>query len=147
MKILTIFTKLSPSTSEKPEHIYDLAFQTFVLEKAGLKIRNQFIICVNNEYVKDGEINPVELCNEKDITESVRENILVTQENIEKAKKVLLDKNIPSLSIKYLNDDIGEIEEWKKIYQNVNGEFPKYSIYNMCYLNKEFILRCERDWS
>ena len=42
--------EIKSSTKVKPEHIYDLAFQTVVLEKAGYKVRNVFVIYCNNLY-------------------------------------------------------------------------------------------------
>ena len=49
--------EIKSSTKAKKEHEYDLAFQAIVLERSGLKIENIFVIHVNNEYVRDGEID------------------------------------------------------------------------------------------
>ncbi len=48
--------EIKGSTSAKPEHELDLAFQTAVLEGAGLTVRNIFVIHVNNKYVRNGPI-------------------------------------------------------------------------------------------
>ena len=40
--------EIKSSTSVKKEHIPDLAFQTIVLEKSGLKVRNLYVLHVNN---------------------------------------------------------------------------------------------------
>ncbi|MFC1696877.1 DUF2779 domain-containing protein [Nanoarchaeota archaeon] len=65
--------EIKSSTSEKKIKIYkvDLAFQKFVLEKAGLKIKKCFVLMLNREYVKNGKINAKELVLKKDITEEV----------------------------------------------------------------------------
>ena len=55
-KIVDIF-EVKASTKVKPEHVYDIAFQKMVFEMAGYKVKNTYIIHVNNQYVKDGELD------------------------------------------------------------------------------------------
>ena len=61
--------EIKSSTKSKPEHYYDLAFQTVVLESAGLKVRNIAVVHVNNQYIRNGEIDPIELSAVIDVTE------------------------------------------------------------------------------
>jgi len=58
-------------TKVKPENVEDVAFQKYVYEQAGLKIRKCFLMHINNEYVKHGEINASELFVKEDITSDV----------------------------------------------------------------------------
>jgi len=53
--------EVKASTRVKDEHLHDLSFQKYVYEKAGLKIRKCFLLHINNEYVKKGEIDPKQL--------------------------------------------------------------------------------------
>jgi len=123
--------EIKSSTSVKPEHIPDLAFQTIVLEKSGLKIRNLYVIHVNNNYVRKGDIDPMKLCSEKeDVTKDVREIIGETLNNIGEAFKIINMKNMPDVSPRHLKQ--GSMEEWLEVYKLVNGEFPKYCMYNLC---------------
>jgi len=62
--------EIKSSTKTKPEHYSDLAFQTVVLESAGLKVRNIAVIHVNNEYVRDGEIDSIKLTAVSDVRTS-----------------------------------------------------------------------------
>jgi len=66
--------EVKSTTRVKDEHIDDVAFQKYCLEKAGLKVNNCFIIHINNEYLKQGEIDPIGLFNISDISYQV-ENI------------------------------------------------------------------------
>src|SRR3989338_3655685 len=77
--------EIKSSTSVKPEHIPDLAFQTVVLEKAGLSIRNMYVLHVNNEYVRRGEIDIKKLAKKTDVTDDVRSSIDETLDNIARA--------------------------------------------------------------
>ncbi len=124
--------EIKSSTSAKQEHIPDLAFQTIVLEKAGLSIRNLYVLHVNNEYVKKGEIKPEEISKKTEVTEDVRAAIPETLDNIEKAFKVLSLKECPDISPRYLKG--GTLEEWLEVFNLVRGDQPRYSIYNLCRL-------------
>ncbi|OHA88801.1 MAG: hypothetical protein A3C70_01335 [Candidatus Zambryskibacteria bacterium RIFCSPHIGHO2_02_FULL_43_14] len=123
--------EIKSSTSVKPEHIPDLAFQTIVLEKAGFSVRNMFVLHVNNKYVRQGEIDPVGITEKSDVTEEVREIFDETKENISKAFEVLKKKEMPDLSPRYLKQGADVMEEWLGIMQAIKGEFPKYSIYKL----------------
>jgi len=65
--------EVKSATKVKDANIHDVSFQRYVYEKAGLKIRNCILMHINNEYVKDGEIEPEELFVQTDITEKVEE--------------------------------------------------------------------------
>ncbi|MDO8590000.1 MAG: DUF2779 domain-containing protein [bacterium] len=123
--------EIKSSTSVKPEHIPDLAFQTIVLESAGLSVRKMFVLHVNNKYVRQGEIDPALISEKTDVTEEVREIIEETKENIQKAFEILKEKKMPDLSPRHLKQNAGVIEEWLSIVQAIKGEFPKYSIYKL----------------
>ena len=63
--------EVKSSTSVKDIHIRDAAYQRYCCMKMGLNIRKCYIITINNQYVKDGEINPEGLFNTNDITDDV----------------------------------------------------------------------------
>lgn len=90
--------EIKSTTEVKPEHIEDLAFQKYVLEKNGLKIKKCFVIHLNKEYIKNGDIDPEKLCLKEDVTEQVE---LI--ENIEKNIKICLEtlskKEAPEMNI------------------------------------------------
>ena len=53
-----VLTEIKSSTSAKPEHTFDLAFQRVVLERAGLPISRCEVAHVNCDYVRTGQIDP-----------------------------------------------------------------------------------------
>src|SRR3989338_4193490 len=123
--------EIKSSTSVKPEHIPDLAFQAIVLETAGFSVRNMFVLHVNNKYVKQGEIDPNLITEKSDVTENVREILDETKENISKAFEMLKKKEMPNLSPRYIQQGANVMGEWFNIMQVIKGEFPKYSIYKL----------------
>lgn len=63
--------EVKSSTEVKPVHLHDLAFQKYVYEGAGLRIRACHLMYVNNNYVRRGEINAAELFAREDLTDQV----------------------------------------------------------------------------
>src|SRR3990167_4775278 len=131
--------EIKSSTSVKPKHIPDLAFQTLVIEKSGYKVRSAFVLHVNKDCVRNVVIDPKGISKKEEVTEKVREAIPETLENIEKAFKVLSSKSMPDLSPRFLNGGSDVMSEWLDIYERVKGKFPPYSIYKLCGLNPETI--------
>lgn len=121
--------EIKSSTAVKPEHIPDLAFQTIVLEKAGLTIRDMYVLHVNNEYKRLGDIDPIGLSKKSKVTEDVRGIIPQTQGNIEDAFDILSRKEMPDISPRYLKQ--GSMEEWLEIFSLIKGDLPRYNIYQL----------------
>lgn len=57
----------------KKSHLYDAGYQYIVLKLAGYNVGRVNLLELNKEYVKKGEINPVQLIAKTDITEKVHE--------------------------------------------------------------------------
>lgn len=112
-----ILTEIKSSTEVKDDHISDLAFQTCVIEDAGLQISQIFVLYVNKEYVRCGEINVSEITKKTDVTTRVREIIHETRENIAKALLVAKSKTPPDMSPRHAKQ--GALQEWMDIYHNL----------------------------
>jgi hypothetical protein len=91
--------EVKSSTKVKDEHIEDVAFQRFVVEGAGLKVRQCHQIYVNNEYVRDGDIDARGFLSEEDITNQVAEKLGHIKDNIIKIQKVIALEKPPTMSI------------------------------------------------
>ena len=80
-KIYDIY-EIKSATSTKKEHKYDLAFQRLVCE-ANIPVRNVFIIHLNKEFIRNGEIDITQLFVVEDLTEvtdELREEVTRTRE-------------------------------------------------------------------
>ena len=129
--------------------MYDLAFQTIVLEKAGLTIRNISIIHVNNEYIKNGNIEPEKITSKTDVTDSVKDLIDLTKEQINKAVAILSQKTIPDLSPRHVNQvNVKRTKwfaDWLEVYKHLNPNLNPYSIYFLGYPNANQIGELENN--
>ena len=112
--------EIKASTRVKPEHEFDLAFQTAVLEGTGLKVRNISVIHVNNQYVRQGDIKADEITSFSDITDSVKAKADATQKHMAQALAVMKSDTMPDPSpdLARLNSK----KEWLEIYKNIVGE-------------------------
>ena len=90
--------EIKASTEVKPEHIPDLAFQKYVCEKAGLKIKKCFVLFLNKEYSKNGEINPQELVSKEEVTEKVNE-VDNLEEHSRKYLAIFQNETAPDVAI------------------------------------------------
>ena len=87
------------ATKVKDVNIHDVSFQKHVYEKAGLKIRKCFLMHINNEYIKDGEIGPEELFIQTEINDKVEEYSEGIEERIQEMHKIINSKKEPSCKI------------------------------------------------
>src|SRR3989344_7000249 len=90
--------EIKASSEVKPEHIPDLAFQKYVCEKVGLKINKCFVLFLNKEYAKNGEINPQDLVSKEEVTDKVNE-IDYLEEHSKKSLEVFQNKKSPEVPI------------------------------------------------
>ena len=75
--------EVKSSTKVDKKKCWDLSFQLYVYRKAGLKIRKCFLLLLNNQYVKDGEIDVQKLFVKEDLTEEMEELQSEVPKNIE----------------------------------------------------------------
>lgn len=124
--------EIKSSTSAKPEHIVDLAFQMVVLEKCGYSVRNISVIHVNNQYVRGGAIDPKAITASTDVTDAVKAARDYTLTKIDEALAVMALIECPDVSP--LHADKKFFGEWLGIYKHMKSPKPG-SIYDLCQLD------------
>ena len=115
--------EIKASTSAKVEHEFDLAFQTAVLEGTGLKVRNIFVIHVNNQYVRDGAIEADKITHIKDVTAKVRKRSDATAKYIPLALATAQLKTMPDPSPDLAK--LGSKKSWLQVYDAIVPQEPK----------------------
>ncbi len=91
--------EVKSATKVKDVNLHDIAFQKYVYEKAGLKIRKCFLMHINNQYVKDGGIESNELFVQTDVTDKIPDYFEGIEERIENMLKIINSKEEPKCSI------------------------------------------------
>ncbi len=90
-----IYEVKSTSDVDKKTHYHDLAFQINLLEKIGLKIKKAFVIHLNSEYVRKGEININQLFVTADVTEEVEDRKEEVAKEMDLALKYISQEEEP----------------------------------------------------
>lgn len=91
--------EVKSATSLQDVHVSDLAFQTWVLTGAGLKIRRCFLCHVNCEFVRHGEIDPEEFFTLEDVTPQVEELTRHIEEQVGEMFATIRRKQTPEIQI------------------------------------------------
>ena len=89
--------EVKSSTDVKEEHIIDVAFQRICIEEAGVHVSRTFLVHVNNQYVRHGEIDPQQLFTKVDITHEVANAMPLAKKEIPRALAVLDWNKIPGV--------------------------------------------------
>jgi len=121
--------EIKSSTKAKVDHEFDLAFQMVVLEGCGFTVRNISVVHVNNQYVRQGDIDAHQLTATTDITEAVKAKRESTKKYIAEAVKVAKSSTIPDISPSLAK--LGSFTDWLAIYRLLTDVEPD-SIYDLC---------------
>lgn len=90
--------EVKSSTQQKDFDLDDIAFQKHVLTESGIPVIKTFLVHVNNEYVRNGDIEPEKLFTILDLTELVEERKGFIIQEIERQREVL-SSALPDIDI------------------------------------------------
>lgn len=85
--------EVKSSTSVKDDHINDLAFQKYCYEKNGIKIRRAYLMHVNNQYVRNGDLEIDKLLVKEDISSEVEKYMDGIEDRILEMYEVINSKS------------------------------------------------------
>ena len=125
--------EVKSSTSVSDVYINDAAIQYYTIVNSGIDLVDISIVHINNQYVKNGEIEIGELFTMESVLDRVKEVIPTIPSQIEKFKKLIIQEEVPSVEIgphcsnPYNCDFTGHC--WQHI--------PDYSIFNIARLKTE----------
>lgn len=87
--------EIKSSSSVKKEYLYDVAFQTVLLRRCGLKIDQAFLMHLNPEYVRRGELDLSKLFLSEEMTLQVAEVEEDVTHEMEESKAYLSNEKEP----------------------------------------------------
>jgi hypothetical protein len=91
--------EVKSSTAVKDENIQDVAFQKYCLSQAGIKVNRCWLMCINNGYVRKGEIDPLQLFKVKDISAEVEVEIEGLAGRLESMFKTIALPDCPDIPV------------------------------------------------
>ena len=84
-----IYEVKSSTQEDKEIYAWDIAYQKYVLSRSGLNVVGTFLVCINNQYVRRGEVDLQQLFRITDISEAVDKEFVNVDYNVKVAKQVL----------------------------------------------------------
>ena len=127
-----ILYEIKSSTSVKTDishnHLKDACFQKICAERAGQKIDGVFLVHLNGDYIREGDIDPSELLVFADITEDVGRIIEDTQAEIEGALQLLQLSEIDKDGCSCLHSSRAHHCDTFSLF---NPDIPSPSIYSL----------------
>ncbi|MBR9705729.1 DUF2779 domain-containing protein [Candidatus Pacearchaeota archaeon] len=91
--------EVKSGTRVKDINIDDVSFQKYSCEKSGLEIRNCYLMHINNQYIKQGEVDPEKLFVKEDITERVDKAISGIEKKINNMFEMISLDQAPKIRI------------------------------------------------
>jgi len=82
--------EVKSSSKLKPYHIEDASFQWYVLSQIeGLKMNNAYVITINSQYIKDGDIDQDKLFTKNNITKEVNDHLAIVPNEINNMQDII----------------------------------------------------------
>ena len=97
--------EVKSTTSVKEVHLDDLAFQTWVLAGAGLKIRRSYLCHINSDFVRCGDIEPKKFFTMEDLTTQIAELSKSVTGKLDAMFQVIRQRQHPDIKIGLHCDD------------------------------------------
>jgi hypothetical protein len=120
------------SGSVKEEHYDDVAFQRLTAERNGFIVGRCYVITMNGEYVRRGEVDPEQLFVVTDITDTVNERMDVTARQAKDAVAYLKTVPVPSL-VDYCVKNKLNCNFIKLHFPGL----PEYTVFDIAFLKNE----------
>jgi hypothetical protein len=124
--------EIKGSASVKDDHYDDVAFQKLAAETAGYNVGSCFVITMNGEYVRRGDIDPEELFVITDVTERVNERMELTARQAKEAVAYLDTVPVPSL-MDYCLDNKLDCRFLKLHFPGL----PDYTVFDIAFLKHD----------
>ena len=124
--------EIKGAASVKDEHLDDVAFQMITAERMGFIVANAYVITMNGDYVRRGEIDVEQLFIVTDVTEAVRLRLSQTEQQITEAFAYLKTIPVPSLEDYCLEHKLDC--RFTKMHL---GPFPDYTVFDISFLKHD----------
>ena len=89
-----IYEVKSSTDSDNEIYAQDVAYQKFILTHCGINVTGTYLVCINSDYVLDGELDIHRLFQIQDISEAVTQEYAIVEIQVAKAKKMLAQKDV-----------------------------------------------------
>ena len=119
--------EVKSSTHANQIYATDIAYQKYVLENCGINVTGTYLVCINNEYVFDGNLKLDELFKIVDLSKEVAEEYRYVESNVVAANEIIDDPVEPLYGLS---------ESCRKPYncafwEHCSSHIPKPSVFDL----------------
>ena len=93
------FPEFDGQAARLEKYAPDIAYQKWVLKQCGINVTGTYLICLNSDYVRQGELDIQQLFVTVDMRELVENEYLKVPVRVGQALKMLADEDEPDLDI------------------------------------------------
>jgi len=127
-----IYEVKSSTDADNEVYAQDVTYQKFILTHCGINVTGTYLVCINSDYVLDGELDVHRLFQIQDISEVVAQEYAIVHVQIAKAKKMLARKDTePDEDIDIHCHKPYDCAFWKYCSEHL----PEESVFNLYRMN------------
>jgi len=121
------------STSVKDVYLWDTAFQYHVITSSGIEIEDMFVVYINNQYIRNGELDIQELFTIESVKDRILPLLPKARAHISQMKSMLGNSTIPNINIGTQCTTPYPCSFMGHCWENI----PDYSIFNISRLSSD----------
>ena len=95
----TSFPMFNEKKTKLEKYAPDIAYQKWVLTQCGIHVTGTYLVCLNSDYVREGDLDIEQLFVTKDMSELVENEYLKVPARVSQAMKVINDETEPELDL------------------------------------------------
>ena len=95
----TSFPMFNEKQTKLEKYAPDIAYQKWVLDHCGINVTGTYLVCLNSDYVREGDLDLKQLFVIKDMKELVENEYLKVPARVKQAMKVINDENEPDTDL------------------------------------------------
>ena len=130
-----IYEVKSSTKADKSSYVNDVAYQKYVLEHCGIKVTGTYLMCLDNTYVFDGELDLHRLFKVTDFSEKVAAKLPEVEGDLALAEKLLDSTDEPEPPLGEICGKSDDCEYWGYC----SGKMPApnvFDLYGLCLKEK-----------
>ena len=125
--------EVKSSTKVSETYIRDAAIQFYTITNSGINLKDISIVHINNQYVKDGELDIHQLFTIESVYDQVLEFLPRIPNEVRRLKNVIESPEVPNIDIGNHCSEPYDCDFKGTCWKHV----PEYSVYNISRLNKD----------
>ena len=89
-----IYEVKSSTDADNEVYAQDVTYQKFILTHCGINVTGTYLVCINSDYVLEGELDIHRLFQIQDISEAISQEYAIVGNQVAEAKKMLVQKDV-----------------------------------------------------